>query len=174
MSIDKTTRLFLRISKHRMIDSYLPKIRHCLGDLGTLELWEHEPHEANSMGGILLHICEQLIRHTALYKDAGTVSATGIENYFPDLNLSPEDLMVKIEEVFAAWQGAIGELLQDESRVVDLFAIYHLVEHTSYHLGQIVDRVQRQKGISFQFVQNGLNERNLRILIEHELEESTR
>ena len=57
------------------------------------QLWEHESDEANSIGGILLHICEQLSRHAARYTQPGMVSAAGIEDYFPDMNLSPEKLV---------------------------------------------------------------------------------
>jgi len=165
---DKTTNLFLHISEHRVVDFYLPKVRRCLDSLNTQQLWEHETHEANSVGGILLHICEQFDRHTARYNQVGTVTIAGIEDYFPDMELSPEELVAKIEETFTAWQRVIHELLSDESRVVDLFSIYHLIEHTSYHLGQIVDRVQRRTGESFQFVQKGLNERSLRAIVEDE------
>ncbi|KUO96123.1 hypothetical protein ATW55_14415 [Ferroacidibacillus organovorans] len=165
---DKTMNLFLRISEYRVVGNYLPKVRRCLDSLNTQQLWEHETHEANSVGGILLHICEQFDRHTARYNQVGTVTAAGIEDYFPDMGLSPEELVAKIEETFTAWQRAIHELLSDESRVVDLFSIYHLIEHTSYHLGQIVDRVQRKTGESFQFVQKDLNERSLRAIVEDE------
>lgn len=46
---------------------------------------------------------------------------------------------------------------------------YHVVEHTSYHLGKVIDRAQRKTGAVFQFVQNGLNERNLRGIVEDEI-----
>ncbi|MNF04884.1 hypothetical protein D3C80_2044960 [compost metagenome] len=52
---------------------------------------------------------------------------------------------------------------------VNQYNIYHLVEHTAYHLGQIVDRTQRLTGIRFQFVQNGINESGLKEIIEEEL-----
>jgi hypothetical protein len=47
-----------------------------------------------------------------------------------------------------------------------LHNLFHLVEHTSYHLGQVVDRAKRITEISFQFCQNGLNEKMLRLIIE--------
>jgi hypothetical protein len=50
--------------------------------------------------------------------------------------------------------------------------IYHLVEHTGYHLGQIVDRTQRINKTLFQFVQNGINEKNLKKLLEDEERET--
>ena len=40
------------------------------------------------------------------------------------------------------------------------------MEHTSYHLGQIVDRTKLIKGQQFKFCQNGINEKNLRTRVE--------
>ncbi|RFT66321.1 hypothetical protein D0U04_13980 [Bacillus clarus] len=41
------------------------------------------------------------------------------------------------------------------------------LEHTSYHLGQVVDRTKALKGQKFNFCQNGLNEKNVRFMIEN-------
>lgn len=44
--------------------------------------------------------------------------------------------------------------------------LYHLVEHTGYHLGQIIDRTQTLTGRIFEFCKHGLNEKHLRDKIE--------
>ena len=51
-------------------------------------------------------------------------------------------------------------------RHIDLHSLLHLVEHTSYHLGQVVDRTKSIKGQQFNFCQNGINEKNLKIRVE--------
>ena len=48
-------------------------------------------------------------------------------------------------------------------RHIDLHSLLHLVEHTSYHLGQVVDRTKSIKGQQFNFCQNGINEKNLKL-----------
>jgi hypothetical protein len=163
---DETMKLFLRISLHRMYDQYLPKLRQCIGAIDTLQLWERAGNQANSIGGIILHICEQIRRNTTRYQEPGTVFAKGTEDYFPDAGLSREDLLREVEDAFSSWRRVMERLLADTSPTVDMHSMYHLVEHTSYHLGQVVDRVQTKTGIQFKFVQNGMNERNLRALIE--------
>jgi hypothetical protein len=52
-----------------------------------------------------------------------------------------------------------------DEKNLNMHDIYHLVEHTGYHLGQIIDRIQRLMDRNFQFVQNGINERSLKDLI---------
>ena len=51
-------------------------------------------------------------------------------------------------------------------RHIDLQSLLHLVEHTSYHLGQVVDRTKCIEGQQFNFCQNGINEKNLRTRVE--------
>lgn len=150
-----------------MTNHHLPKINQCLTALNVQELWDHEANQANSIGGILLHICEQVRRHTVRYQQGGSISTNGIEDYFPDVQMSPEELKHEVEEVFSIWRRAVEEFFLDVTKEVNMHSIYHLVEHASYHLGQIVDRVQRKTGKAFMFVQNGINERNLQAIIEH-------
>lgn len=49
----------------------------------------------------------------------------------------------------------MGRYMSGEFDLADLdrYDIYHLVEHTGYHLGQIIDRTQRMSHTLFQFVQ---------------------
>jgi hypothetical protein len=113
MTTDQTMNLFLRISVHRMCDQYLPKIRQCTFALNTQQLWEHGVNQTNSLGGILLHICEQVHRNTLRYQDKGTDFLSGIEDYFPDLELSCDDLMHKVEDAFVAWEIVMKNLVAD-------------------------------------------------------------
>lgn len=53
-----------------------------------------------------------------------------------------------------------------KKRHIELHGLLHLVGHTSYHLGQIVDRTKSIKGQQFNFCQNGINEKNLRTRVE--------
>lgn len=55
---------------------------------------------------------------------------------------------------------------KEKSRI-DMHDLFHLVEHTGYHLGQVVDRTKLLKGMKLNFCQNGLNEKNLKVCIEN-------
>lgn len=54
------------------------------------------------------------------------------------------------------------------SQEINMHALYHGIEHTRYHLGQNVDRSKRMTGANFNFCQRGINEGNLKLLIERE------
>ncbi|MBG9792432.1 hypothetical protein ABD76_07955 [Paenibacillus dendritiformis] len=161
---------FIRISLHRMCDHYAPKLDSALHSLSTENVWHKESGQANSIGGIVLHIGEHIRRHIDRYSNHGHAAAGGIENFFPGECIEVNVLRSRTVKTFGEWKRLISRHLAGEFAVerLDTADIYHLVEHTGYHLGQIIDRAQRLSGLSFQFMQRGINERNLKKLLEDE------
>ncbi|MES5955476.1 hypothetical protein QCI42_19045 [Bacillus fungorum] len=156
--------LVYKITYHRMKDHYLYKLVQAIRFVSEDELWK-ERASVNSIGGIVLHICEHIQRNTSRYKNPNIVFEKGIEEYFPVKRQRTELLLQYVEEVFDEW-GTEYIQVWEEKRHIDLHNLLHLVEHTSYHLGQIVDRTKLIKGKQFNFCQNGINEKNLRTRVE--------
>jgi hypothetical protein len=175
--------LFLKISLHRMCDHYLPKLTAAIRSVDREALWLREGENLNSIGGIALHLCEHIRRNTLYLRQGAAFFSRGIEEYFPHLPLSPEELAARVEQTFGEWRQAMEVRLRqirseshpEEADPEDeMHRVYHLVEHTGYHLGQIVDRAKRLTGRSFGFIQGGLNERQLRERIQSALDPSLR
>ena len=123
--------------------------------------------KSNSIGGIILHICEHVNRHIGrYYKLEKTKYDKGIEDYFPDSGIPSSELIEFVKNIYMTWKDGMENLIKTEEQEIDMHSFYHLVEHTGYHLGQIIDRVQRKTGNSFSFCQNGINEKNLKEQIE--------
>jgi hypothetical protein len=70
---DDTLQLFVKISLHHMYDHYLPKLLYTLQTLEMEEFWMRETKETNSIGGIVLHICEYIRRNTLQYSDSSII-----------------------------------------------------------------------------------------------------
>ncbi|MGE7890800.1 hypothetical protein ACQKN7_26185 [Bacillus cereus] len=157
-------KLVYKITYHRMQDHYLPKLVQTIRLVGREELWK-EREAANSIGGIVLHICEHIQRNTSRYKNLNIIFENGIEEYFPVKQIDSEALLKIVEEIFDQW-GKTYIQVWEEKRHIDLHSLLHLVEHTSYHLGQVVDRTKCIEGQQFHFFQNGINEKNLRTRVE--------
>ncbi|MDA1522837.1 DinB family protein [Bacillus cereus] len=156
--------LVYKITYHRMQDHYLPKLIQAISFVSEEDLWK-QGDSMNSIGGIVLHICEHIQRNTSRYKNPNIVFEKGIEEYFPVKRQRTELLLQYVEEVFDEW-GTEYIQVCGEKRHIDLHSLLHLVEHTSYHLGQVVDRTKSIKGQQFNFCQNGINEKNLKIRVE--------
>ena len=156
--------LVYKITYHRMQDHNLPKLIQAISFVSEEDLWK-QGDSVNSIGGIVLHICEHIQRNTSRYKNPNIVFEKGIEEYFPVKRQRTELLLQYVEEVFDEW-GKTYIQACGEKRHIDLHSLLHLVEHTSYHLGQVVDRTKSIKGQQFNFCQNGINEKNLKIRVE--------
>lgn len=156
-------KLFVKISQERMCSHYLPKFVQSLQALDADAIWRKEAENLNSVGGIALHICEHVRRISAKISDRDHLGFDeGIEDNFPDLSLSPEELIRTVEKTFDEFRSVTEKFMENMPDEIDMHSLYHLVEHTGYHLGQIVDRAKRMTKKSFNFCQNGINERNLK------------
>lgn len=160
--------LAITIVKRRMTDHYLPKLLACLEALDERLLWDSAGHP-NTIGGVTYHLLEHVKRNTERLEKPDVSFARGIESYFPDYRTSVAELMETSQHVFARFQAAISRVRPE---TVNLPALLHLMEHTGYHLGQIVDRTQRLTGKRFQFVGRGIHERALTALVEKDLAEA--
>ncbi|WP_040952000.1 hypothetical protein [Gorillibacterium massiliense] len=196
--MDDSMKQFVRISVNRMMEHYAPKLIQSLEPLKLEELWLHEYVHMNAIGGIVLHICEHVNRHTVRYARSGengtgdqfqaengsnaglaetqamyfelklATAGGGIENYFPDKMLSGVELIEQVTKSFRMWQDVTMTYVKKDlpNHTLNMNDIYHLVEHTGYHLGQIVDRSQRISQRSFQFMQNGISEQALKEILD--------
>ncbi|MGN4443380.1 DinB family protein [Bacillus cereus group sp. MYBK79-1] len=156
--------LVYKITYHRMQDHYLSKLLQTISLVSEEDLWK-QGDSVNSIGGIVLHICEHIQRNASRYKNPNIVFEKGIEEYFPVKLQRTEVLLQYVVEVFDEWGTAYIQAWE-EKRHIDLHSLLHLVEHTSYHLGQVVDRTKSIMGQQFNFCQNGINEKNLRTRVE--------
>ncbi len=64
--------LVYKITYHRMQDHYLPKLVQAISFVSEEDLWKQED-SVNSIGGIVLHICEHIQRNTSRYKNPNIV-----------------------------------------------------------------------------------------------------
>lgn len=176
LQADSAMTLFLKISWKRMMEHYWPKLQQALDVLTEEQLWYRESEGQNTLGGIVQHICGHVERSTVRLQQPEVRFAAGIEDHFPTNSMSLVELKRKVAETFLMWGETMERVLSGDFKErgseisdssPDIHSIYHLVEHVSYHLGQIIDRTQRMCACSFQFCQNGINEQQLRRSIEN-------
>ncbi|GIP17517.1 hypothetical protein J40TS1_31590 [Paenibacillus montaniterrae] len=157
-------KVFVQISRARMLHHYYPKIIRCVELLSEEEIWEIEPPFDHSIGGIVEHIRLHIERNIARLDNSEIRFEKGIEKSFDQRRLSKEIFISSINEVFIVLDKKL------ENSDSGMYDIYHLVEHTGYHVGQIVDRTKRLKGKVFDFVSEGINETNLKEKLKDDFE----
>ena len=135
----EASRLFLR-------QDFLPKLIDCLDRMPDEDIWWRPNEQSNSVGNLVLHLCGNLKQWIV-----GSVAGASVTRD-RDAEFARRDPVSK-GELIAQIRSAVREVDEilaalPERRLLEhcsiqtydasaLHVIYHVVEHFSYHLGQI-------------------------------------
>ena len=137
---------FVEASRHFLCGDFLPKLVGCLERMSEEDLWWRPNPQSNSVGNLVLHLCGNMrqwivssIGGVAFERDRDAEFAARGPVPRAELIASIRATVVEVDRVL---EGLAAKRLLDRLRVQDydgsvLQAIYHVVEHFSYHLGQI-------------------------------------
>lgn len=172
MDLDKDSRDALaKVCRCRIGSHYKVKLLSCIDVLNERDLWA-KSDRGNSIESIIHH----MLAHLRLLMPSNTEPsivdgprAQGIEDFFPERGLSREALGREVDECFTRFDAFLTEMYAahpPESReCIEPDRLLHLVEHLSYHLGQVVLLTRMRTGHEFHFVQAGINEAQLQRLL---------
>ncbi|WP_420322503.1 DinB family protein [Flagellimonas sp.] len=136
---------FIQNACYRM-DESLRMVKMCLDKLDEAVIWQKPNVSANSIGNLILHLCGNITQY-------GIASLEGLEDdrnrdkEFETLSgYSKQELFQKLSETVEKAKQSFSNTSEPElirKRVVQGFEfsgignIVHVVEHFSYHTGQI-------------------------------------
>jgi uncharacterized damage-inducible protein DinB len=146
---------FLRQARFRLVEDYLVKINLALDELDDEQIWRRPNESSNSIGNLILHLSGN-VRQWIIAGVGGAPDARDRAREFAErrqigkrelldlLNKTLDEaaaVLAKVEsECIATRSDAPLQRLcrpqAFEATVLD--AIFHVVEHFSYHTGQIV------------------------------------
>lgn len=153
---------FVRTSAAYLRDTYLPRIATALEALPGRELWSRPHGGTNSIGNLLLHL-EGNVRQWILGGLRGDSDHRARSAEFAALEGADRDellgrLRATVTEAARVIEGLDGSALLAPHTiqgfsVTGLEAVYHVVEHFSWHTGQITARAKEcagpEHGIAF-------------------------
>jgi len=139
--------LFIERARYYLATEYWTKLRCSVEALPREVLWLRANERSNSVGNLVLHL-EGNIRHWILCGVGGAPSLRDRSSEFLTRN-GPDaaELLARFECALAEVDQFLGRLTAAdliESRFIQgrevtvLEAVFHVVEHFSFHLGQIV------------------------------------
>ena len=144
---DSIAQAFIAQAKRHLTQEFLPKLRRCVAELSPQQLWWRPNQNSNSVGNLLMHL-EGNLRQWIIAGLGGQPDDRRRDQEFAQRKAIPGDrLMQSLEETV---QEAIQvmerldapSLLEEHSiqvyQATGLEAIFHVVEHFSYHTGQIL------------------------------------
>jgi uncharacterized damage-inducible protein DinB len=146
---------FLRHARYRLRDDYLVKISRALAELTDEQIWWRPNDASNSIGNLLLHLCGNVrqwivgavggksdTRDRALeFSTRERLARSALVALLADTLDDVDATLAELDDRLAA-TGSDAPLQgvrhpQGFSQTV-LDAVFHAVEHFSYHTGQIV------------------------------------
>lgn len=131
----------------RYLEEYLDKIRLAVERLSEDELWWRPAAGTNSAGNLILHLCGNLSLWLLAGVGGRPFDRRRSEEFGADRSHGKAELLARLEEVVAACRGVLAALEPEDlerpaaiqTYDTDLLgAVFHAVEHMSYHTGQIV------------------------------------
>lgn len=138
---------FIEVSCIFLKTDFLPKLLHCLDAMSDEQIWWRPNEQSNSVGNLVLHLRGNLKQWIVVplgggrfRRDRNAEFAT--RERVPKAQLIA-DIQAAVDEVDAVLKSlAANQLLVrypvQTHQTSALQAIYHVVEHFSYHLGQIL------------------------------------
>lgn len=131
----------------RLFEEGVPRIKKCLAQLSTEEIW-HRPNEnLVSIGNLVLHLCGNVRQWVvAGLGDRKDTRVRQIE-FNTTGPISTEKLLSDLEHVMTEVEEVLNEISPEDllkiRKVQGIFEetgisiLVHVVEHFSYHVGQI-------------------------------------
>jgi uncharacterized damage-inducible protein DinB len=153
---------FIEASRVFLRDDYLPKLLYCVEQLSDEDLWWRPNEVSNSIGNLILHLCGNL-RQWIVSSISGAEFKRDRDGEFAARGpVSKEELTANLKQTLSEVDRVLeslepGSLLArlkiQTYDVSTLQAVYHVVEHFGYHLGQILYIYKMRTGNDPRFYQ---------------------
>jgi len=146
---------FIEETKRRLFKECVPRLKKCLGELTEEQIWYRPNEHSNSVGNITLHLCGNVrqwviaglgrqpdVRERQQEFDEQGPIATQI------LIQKVDDLMEEVSQVLDATtpdELLAKRFVQKIYEETGLSILVHVVEHFSYHVGQVTYVVKMLK-----------------------------
>jgi len=151
---------FIEASCTFLQDDFLPRLLQCLEQFPEADLWWRPNDASNSVGNLILHLAGNL-RQWIVEGLGGIPSHRNRDAEFAARGaLAKSGLVATIESAVKETVAVVREfdtsaLLKRRKvqayEVSPIQAIYHVVEHFSYHLGQILYIYKLRTGLDLKF-----------------------
>ena len=150
----------LQECRRRLFDESLPRIRKCLGQLTVDEIWARPNDQTVSAGNLVLHLAGN-VRQYVIATLGGSADVRERQKEFDAAGpMATADLLAVLEKAMAEVSGVLDRIdpstLLQTHRVQGfvesgLSILVHVVEHFSYHTGQIAYIVKSRKNVDLGF-----------------------
>lgn len=146
------------------------KIERCLAELTEEELWHHPNASSNSVGNLLLHLCGNITQYILSSLGNAEDKRERDKEFSSGPVLTKAELLQKLKSTVDSACTVIKNLNENDmlrkrsvqgNQLSAIGIIIHVVEHYSYHTGQIIfwTKLIKDKDLGF-YSHKDLNKKN--------------
>lgn len=157
--------LFVAEIHRRLFDESMPRIRKCMELVSEQELWFRPNEQSNSIGNLLLHL-EGNVRQWILSGLGKQEDQRQRDDEFRASGMrSKADLWARLDHTMQEVQAFLPTITEEQLLAVHPVQVYeesgisilvHVVEHFSYHVGQITYAVKWLKNVDTGYYEEDL------------------
>lgn len=147
-------------TRRRLFRDSVPRIHRCLSLLSEEEIWLRPNEETVSVGNLVLHLCGN-VRQNIVSVFGGAPNRRRRAEEFSERGPIPRaELLRRLDELMAEAAAVLDRIdpvsLLERHRVQGyvesgLSILVHVIEHFSYHVGQIGYFVKSRKAIDLEY-----------------------
>jgi uncharacterized damage-inducible protein DinB len=138
---------FIEASRVFLTEDFLPRLVECLEKMSDEDIWWRPNEQSNSAGNLVLHLCGNVRQWVSAAIGGVKFQRNRAEEFSTRDPIPKAELIERIRAALNEVDGVLEKLPPNRLLVhymiqaykpSGLQAIYHIVEHFSYHLGQIL------------------------------------
>jgi len=158
-------RALLAEAKRRLLGESVPRLRKCLGLLSEEEIWSRPNAETTSVGNLVLHLQGNARQYIVAGLGGAPDQRRRSAEFAETGPLPTAELLSRLDALMAEVEATLDRVdptsLLEKRRVQGfdesgLSILVHVVEHFSYHVGQISYVVKSRQAVDLQYY-DGVN-----------------
>jgi len=166
---NRNTSIFFQQSIY-YLELNTPRIQKCLDQLSEQEVWQRPNDSSNSVGNLILHLCGNITQYILSGLGGKQDLRERDTEFESEGGVDKEELILMLSQVVSEASNVINSLSEEQLNEAyqvqgydhtGISIIIHVVEHYSYHTGQIAfwTKLLKDQDLGF-YAGQDLNVRN--------------
>ena len=153
-------KIITREVKYRLEEESVPRIKKCFDHLSEEEIWRSPNENLTSVGNLILHLCGN-VRQYILFGLGNAPDNRKRQEEFDHQDIISKDILLsKLDELMLEVDHILDELPAESMtrkynvqgmEITGFGILMHVVEHFSYHVGQITWYTKLVKDIDMKY-----------------------
>lgn len=147
-------------ARKKLLGEYYSRIERCVHELSDDDIWWRAHETDNSIGNLILHLNGNVRQWILTGLDGAPDTRNRPQEFAERIQIPKEKLLNRLHATLVEADGVLERF--DRSRILEVRhiqkydvtcheAIFHVVEHFSGHVGQIIYITKLRKGMDLKF-----------------------